>query len=224
MKYNIFYICGLFGELFWVLAYILIIYRGLKDKSYGMPLVPLALNVGVEFVFSFCDRFNLLFSYTWFFLDLGIVYTYFRYGYASFNKFYHLGKKQWYVLSLLAFLLGILINFYGHQFFAHILNELPDTDISIFFSVFTCIFMSVCRLAMFFQRGSSEGQSFLIASVILLGNFLCFFQIVATSELYIWNNSLMRLLMLMIIVSDIYCAKLLYSQLRTEGINPWKRL
>ncbi|TPG33948.1 hypothetical protein [Flavobacterium pectinovorum] len=224
MKYNFFYICGTFGELFWVLAYMLIIYRGLKDKSYGMPLVPLALNLGVEFVFSFYDRFNLLFSYTWFLLDLGIVYTYFRYGYSSFSKYYHLGKKQWYFISILALLIGILINLFGHQFFAHLLKELPDTDVSIFFSVLTCIFMSICRLAMFFQRGSSEGQSFIIACVIMIGNFLCFFQIVATSELYIWNNSLMRLILSIIVITDMYCATLLYKQLINEGINPWKRL
>lgn len=223
MKYNFFYLCGLLGEMCWVLAYVLIIYRGLKDKSYGMPLVPLALNLGVEFVFSFCDRFNLIFSYTWFFLDLGIVYTYFKYGYTSFNKYYDLEKKQWYIISLLAFLTGILINYFGHQFFAHILNELPDIEISIFFSVLTCIFMSVCRLAMFFQRKNSEGQSFIIACVIMMGNFLCFFQIVTTSTLYIWNNSFIRLILLIIVVTDFYCAKLLYKQLTKERINPWKR-
>jgi len=224
MKYDFFNLCGLLGEMCWVLAYMLIIYRGLKDKSYGMPLVPLALNLGVEFVFSFCDRFNLLFSYTWFFLDLGIVYTYFKYGYASFNKFYHLEKKQWYIISVLAFLAGILINYFGHQFFAHILNELPDTDISIFFSVLTCVFMSICRLAMFFQRGNSEGQSFIIACTIMTGNFLCFFQILTTSDLYIWNNSLMRLILLIIVITDFYCAILLYKQLIKEKINPWTRL
>ncbi|SHF96909.1 MULTISPECIES: hypothetical protein [Flavobacterium] len=224
MKYTFFYICGTFGELFWVLAYMLIIYRGLKDKSYGMPLVPLALNLGVEFVFSFCDRFNLLFSYTWFLLDLGIVYTYFKYGYPSFKKYYRLEKTQWYVISILALILGILINYYGHEFFAHLLPELHDNHISIFFSVLTCIFMSICRLAMFFQRENSEGQSFIIASVIMIGNFLCFFQIVATSTLYIWTNPLMRLILLIIVVTDTYCAILLYRQLTKEGINPWKRL
>lgn len=224
MKYDFFYICGLLGEMCWVLAYMLIIYRGLKDKSYGMPLVPLALNLGVEFVFSFCDRFNLLFSYTWFFLDLGIVYTYFKYGYSSFNKFYHLEKKQWYIISILALLAGILINYFGHQFFAHILNEMADTDISIFFSVLTCVFMSICRLAMFFQRGNSEGQSFIIACTIMIGNFLCFFQIVCTSELYIWNNSLMRLILSIIVITDFYCAILLYKQLIKEKINPLTRL
>lgn len=124
----------------------------------------------------------------------------------------------------MALILGILINYYGHEFFAHLLPELHDNHISIFFSVLTCIFMSICRLAMFFQRENSEGQSFIIASVIMIGNFLCFFQIVATSTLYIWTNPLMRLILLIIVVTDTYCAILLYRQLTKEGINPWKRL
>lgn len=223
MKYDFFYLGATLGEIFWVFAYMLIIYRGIKDKTYGMPLVPLALNLGLEFVFCFCDRFNLLFSYTWFLFDLGIVYTYFKYGYTSFNKFYRLEKKQWYFISVLAFLIGFLVNFYGHQFFAHVLNELPDTEISIFFSVLVCVFMPVCRLAMFFQRGNSEGQSFIIACLIMMGNFLCFLRIVATSDLYIWNNSFIRLILVIYVVADFYCAILLYKQLIKEGLNPWKR-
>ncbi len=38
--------------LCWTLVYLLIIYRSIKDKTYGMPFWALAFNISWEFIFS----------------------------------------------------------------------------------------------------------------------------------------------------------------------------
>src|SRR5659263_565954 len=40
------------GGLFWSITYILIIRRGLKDKTYGMPLAAVCANISWEGIFS----------------------------------------------------------------------------------------------------------------------------------------------------------------------------
>ena len=41
------------GSLFWTVAYLLFFLKGMKDKSYGMPLVPMAFNFTWELIHSF---------------------------------------------------------------------------------------------------------------------------------------------------------------------------
>jgi hypothetical protein len=41
------------GGIFWILAYVCIISKGFKDKTYGMPLIALCANNSWEFIFSF---------------------------------------------------------------------------------------------------------------------------------------------------------------------------
>ncbi len=38
--------------LFWTVTYLLIIRRGFRDQTYGMPLVALCANLAWEFIFS----------------------------------------------------------------------------------------------------------------------------------------------------------------------------
>src|SRR5690606_39450863 len=38
--------------LFWLLAYLFIIYRGFKDLTYGMPIVAFVGNIAWEFIYG----------------------------------------------------------------------------------------------------------------------------------------------------------------------------
>ena len=223
MKYiNI--LLGVTGGFCWILAYILIIYKGIKDKTYGMPLIPLVLNFGFEFVYSFCYPSNLLFNLTWFLLDFGIIYTYFKYGYTSFNKFYSIEKKQWYFISLFAFFMGFLINFFGHQFFSQNIGNIPDEQINILLAFIWLMFISVCMLVMFFQRKNTEGQSFIIICLMLLGNCSYIVQVLFVPIFHYWSSPFIVLIISISIVIEIFYAKLLFKQLIKEGKNPWKRV
>lgn len=103
------------GSLFWTVAYLLFFLKGMKDKSYGMPLVPMAFNFTWELIHSFIypstHNISLYFNISWFLIDLGIVYTYFNYSYNSFNNFYSIKKVHRLGLSILTFFIAFMFNF-----------------------------------------------------------------------------------------------------------------
>jgi hypothetical protein len=72
--------------LAWTVAYGIIIYRGFKDRSYGVPWPCIVLNVAWEAIFSFeithakLHWFFLWGNRFWFVFDLLIIYQLARYG------------------------------------------------------------------------------------------------------------------------------------------------
>ena len=78
------------GGLFWSITYILIIWRGFKDKTYGMPLAALCANISWEGIFSFIYPHSppqLNINYVWFFIDVVIVMQFLKYGRSEFPLF-----------------------------------------------------------------------------------------------------------------------------------------
>src|SRR3972149_4496074 len=97
------------GGLFWSLTYILIIRRGFKDKTYGMPLVALCANISWEAIFSFIHPHSppqLYINYIWFFLDVLIVLQFLKFGISEFPKF---SNKRFYTVFLLALVTAFLL-------------------------------------------------------------------------------------------------------------------
>ncbi|MEZ4406437.1 MAG: hypothetical protein R3A52_08185 [Polyangiales bacterium] len=72
--------------LAWTAAYLLIIVKGFRDKSYGVPWPSLMLNIVWEAIFSFNLTDARLFAFfvwgnrLWFIFDVVIVYQFLRYG------------------------------------------------------------------------------------------------------------------------------------------------
>jgi hypothetical protein len=72
--------------IFWTLTYILLINRGFRDKTFGMPLFALCANISWEFIFAFIhysDAIQRIVNIIWLIFDLVIVYQYLRYGKPS---------------------------------------------------------------------------------------------------------------------------------------------
>ncbi|MCP3940709.1 MAG: hypothetical protein GY710_04410 [Desulfobacteraceae bacterium] len=44
---------SMMGAIFWILTYLMIIKRGFQDKSFGIPLWALSMNISWEFIYSF---------------------------------------------------------------------------------------------------------------------------------------------------------------------------
>ncbi|KAM7210498.1 hypothetical protein V8F06_014124 [Rhypophila decipiens] len=66
------------GVLFWDATYLLMTRRALSTKSYGMPLLALAINLSWELVtvLFVCETMlDTIGFFFWLFLDIGIVYT-----------------------------------------------------------------------------------------------------------------------------------------------------
>ena len=72
----------LLSGIAWTITYIALVYRGIKDKSYGMPLVPLALNIAWEITFSLIypphttGGLATAINTVWMICDVGIVITF----------------------------------------------------------------------------------------------------------------------------------------------------
>ncbi|AJS61459.1 hypothetical protein UB51_09325 [Paenibacillus sp. IHBB 10380] len=80
----------LFGvALFWIIVYILIIYKGFKDQSCGMPLASICANITWEFLFTFLMPFHPLqqiVTLVWFLLDCIILLQFLYYSKNSYPK------------------------------------------------------------------------------------------------------------------------------------------
>jgi len=216
------------GGLFWTVAYILIFFKGMKDKSYGMPLVPMAFNFTWELIHSFIypssHSISLYFNISWFLIDLGIVYTYFKYSYNSFNNFYSIKKVHWLGLSIFTFFIAFMLNFYGELFFSGLQNEITKellyAEVMVGFIVFLLI--PTCMIVRLFQQKDSMGQSFTIALCLTISIIFYTLEISFNPFHHQWGNPFMMLLMASCVIFQLYYTILIYNKLIQEGLNPWK--
>lgn len=216
----------------WTMTYISLVYRGFKDKTYGMPIIPLALNVSWEITFSLIyppHSMGLaaeIINTIWMICDIGIVASYFLYGYKDFQKSYQLSKSQWVMFSCMAFLFSLGIMITGGRFFGQFeLYFHKDTfEGAKFIAFLQNLVMSVNFVVMFWERRSSQGQSFTIAWTKWIGTSMT----VGQSYLMIDHKgedvSFMTIIISAIFIFDVYYMQLIYKQLIKEKINPFLRL
>ena len=223
----------------WILTYIAVIYRGFKDQSYGMPIVALTLNVSWEIVFAlFIPPYGTadagLIPYgglkaqviflIWATLNLLILYTYFKYGYKYFARQYSITRGQWISFSLALLIFSFFIMYTGGMFFwqfeEHFGNDQMEGAKLIAF-VQNAI-MSISFVAMFYMRGSTDGQSFTIAWAKWIGTSMTGGIIYVLSRPDEWY--FVGTFIAAVFVADVYYMIIIYRALRKQGINPWTRL
>jgi len=83
---------SLFGVccIFWFLVYIIVIINIIKHKVVEIPVAAVVANFSWELLWSWCFHTNLgeLFQWgyrIWFFMDIFIIYSIFRYGHKQFQ-------------------------------------------------------------------------------------------------------------------------------------------
>jgi hypothetical protein len=149
--------------IFWTLTYILIIRRGILDKTYGMPLAALCANISWEFIFSFIFPTNptqLVVNIIWFALDAVIFFLLLRYGAREFPG---LSKQNFYIVVALALPTA----------FALVLLGAIEFHAGVAYTAFgQNLMMSILFIAMLYRRRSLRGQSSAIAICKLIGT-LC---------------------------------------------------
>lgn len=145
--------------LCWTIVYIEGIRLGLKDRSYAIPFVALALNLAWELLhtisgFQLGDRLQGTINTIWFLLDLAIIYTYFTFGRKYFAR--SLTKSRFVAWSAVVVAMAFAVEyaftrefgtFRGGAYAAFVQN----------------LIMSILFIQMLFSRGSREGQSLLLA-------------------------------------------------------------
>lgn len=155
--------------LCWTIVYIEGIRVGFRDKSYAIPFYALALNFAWELLYTiFGFRTNGVtvqnsFNAVWLTFDIGILYTYFRFGQKYFSRWLSADRSAagrpgpafigWSVLGL-ATALALEYAF---------LREFGVAKGAGYSAFLQNLLMSVLFIAMLAGRGNREGQSLSIA-------------------------------------------------------------
>lgn len=147
----------------WTIVYIDCIRLGIKQKTYGIPLFALALNIAWEVIYTVSGlsspNVQSIVNLIWACCDVVIVYTYFKYGKKYFPEN---AKKHFLSFSLVSFFTSIALQlaFYFH---------FTWTEAPLYSAFAQNVVMSILFVYMLFSRKSSEGQSMAIAIAKWLG-------------------------------------------------------
>jgi hypothetical protein len=196
-----------FSGIFWSLVYVFIIIRGVRDKTYGMPMIALCANISWEFIFSFVfphDSPQIYVNIAWFSLDFFIILQFLKFGKSEYPKWFLPTFLATLVLSLLI-VLSVTIEFkdWFGKYAAFSQNLL----------------MSVLFISLLIKRDNVHGQSLYIGIFKMLGTLL------ASTLFAVYYPSLLILLLSIstFIFDGIYIV-LLYRKFNDLGINPWTRI
>lgn len=202
------------GGLFWSVTYILIIRRGFKEKTFGMPMAALCANISWEAIFAFLtphDAPQLYVNYIWFALDAIIVFQFLKYGKKEFPN---ISKWQFFAV----FALGISI---AVPMILGINHELED-NVGVYAAFGQNLMMSVLFVSWLINRKGVEGQSIYIALFKMIGtglSSLAFF----THRPIAQDSNLLQFLFVAIFVFDaIYTVGLYLKSKKTE--SPFKKI
>ena len=167
--------------LCWTIVYIDGIRLGFRDKSYAIPFYALALNFAWEALYTYhgfringVDAQNI-FNAAWLTFDLGILYTYFRFGERYFRAFRthpsadaggtdetgppaHAGGSGFAFIgwSVLGLATAFAIQY-------AVIREFGVARGAAYSAFPQNLIMSILFIAMLTKRGNREGQSLLIA-------------------------------------------------------------
>lgn len=148
--------------IFWILTYVMLIYKGFKDKRCGMPFAALCGNVTWEFIYFFVFPHAAPANYIialWLALDLIILFQFIRYSRDDLPK----------LLSDRFFLPTIVISLLI-AFSLHYLIALEFSNLDGGYSAYGLNFMmSLLFVGMLLRRDDLRGQSMSIAVFKLIG-------------------------------------------------------
>jgi hypothetical protein len=149
----------------WTLVYLDGIRLGIRDRSYAIPFYALALNITWELLQTFYGFQTAITAQTvinavWFIFDLGILFTFFKYGRKYFPE--SLPASGFLIWSLL----GLFVAFWVEFAFVREFGIAVGAGYSAFLQN---LLMSVLFINMLIRRGNREGQSLTIAVSKWLG-------------------------------------------------------
>lgn len=210
-------LANLGGYIFWTVAYVLILRRAFRDKSFGIPIAALCANVSWETLASTVLGFPTgprIGNMIWLGLDLVILYTCLRFGPDDFT---HPDVKKWFRPMVL---IGVAVMLWAESTFVFAFGD----PFGIHASWVNTFVVSAQLPAMFWRRNSLKGQSFYIGLSILLGDISGYFMIHFASEQLPGqiHMNLMNALFAGILATNVLYVTLLYRRCVQERLNPWK--
>lgn len=156
-------LAALIGSLLWVVAYILMIIRGFRDQTYGLPLVAIMLNFTWEFIYVVIyppdNKTVLWLRILWLVVDVFNVWLLVRYGKAvqSIPQI----RDHFYPILMCTF----AFCYVGHLVLHHRLGNTADNE-----SAYSINFiMSILFVFLFLNRPNQSGLSYGAAWAKMLG-------------------------------------------------------
>jgi hypothetical protein len=150
----------------WIVAYIDALRIGFRDKTYAIPFLTLAMNFTWEILYTiqgyhvFGYHVSTYVNFLWVLIDVGILYTYFKYG----RKEVKASDTIFYLQAFLFIILSYVIHYYTFHWLGIVKGALYSGFIINFI-------MSFLFVRLFYRRGGSTGQSLLIAVSKCFGTF-----------------------------------------------------
>jgi len=144
--------------LCWTIVYIEGIRLGVKHKTYAIPFFALALNLAWELLHAILGLthkpdLQTLINCIWFIFDLGILWTYLKFG----RKYFPTQIATWFpIWIVLVLLTAFLVEYAFVRQFGAFLG-------GAYAAFLQNLLMSVLFINMLVGRGSREGQSLTIA-------------------------------------------------------------
>jgi hypothetical protein len=174
----------------WTIVYIEGLRLGLKDRSYAIPFFALALNIAWELlntIFGIREGGGLqaTINAVWFLFDLGILYTYFKFGQKYFPQ--HL-PGSWFVMWSLIVLVTAFCIEYAFT------REFGVFKGAAYAAFLQNLLMSILFIHMLVSRRSREGQSLVIAVSKWIGTLAPTIQFGVIGDLGFPRGSLMVLI------------------------------
>ncbi len=196
--------CG----VLWTLAYLLIIRQGFLERTYGMPLAALCVNLSWEFVFAFVYPHDLpqrAVNVVWLVFDLVILAQLLLYGP---REFANLPRRLFYAGFALA-----LTTAFG----AVLAITLQFDDFDGAYSAFgQNLMMSILFINMLYARRSLRGQSVGIALLKMGGTALASFAFYFYNPDYDGSVLLPFLYVAILVFDGIYAGALIVLRRRKK--------
>jgi hypothetical protein len=210
----VFFVVSLF-DLGWTAMYILAIRRGFLDKTYGVPIVALFLNIAMDIINIFVVASpgpQLLVNITFLLLQLVMVYQVFRWWRTDFPT---VPTWQFATLMLIGAVFGFLLIFNSVREF----NESPAWRTSwIDTFINACLF-----IGMFYRRPDLRGQSLYIALLKWLSTWPLMLALYLYPPEGFAGSFLLPVLYLGIFILDLYYVVIVYLRSRALGLDTWRR-
>ena len=149
----------------WTVVYLEGIRVGFRDRSYAIPFFALALNIAWELLHTVLGfragvSVQTIINAVWLALDVGILYTYFRFGRKYFPR--HLPARGFLGWSVVGIVMALCVE-------CAFIWEFGAAIGAGYSAFLQNLLMSVLFIEMFARRGNSEGQSLYIAVSKWLG-------------------------------------------------------
>lgn len=157
---NIEHFLMLLSGIAWSIVYVDAIRIGIKDRSYAMPFWALALNIAWEFLHALLGyravglSLQIVINLVWFLLDLGLLFTFLKFGQRYFPQ--TMRSIWFYTWGIVGLAAAFIIQYSFIVEFGLLMG-------AVYSAFLQNLLMSILFITMSVQRGTSEGQTMLIA-------------------------------------------------------------